>query len=484
MNLREVLLLEPYTAPTNITTKSQECASSKSVNLLYSHMVRLIYKKHKIVLPAVYSVPLGLAQLSSVLKKEGISTHHIPFLLDELNKHLTEEEIEKRISSFDYDSVWLSVGSPPAVEEVLRFAQIIKTINSDTPIMVGGVLPSMYPDFFLSKAEIDFLIRGPGEVAVRQYVKDPTESNYKDIQGFCYKNNGSVKISPQFAVKPDLTKLPPSDLEGLNIDDYMKSNKFGNVQTARGCPYNCPYCFHSKYWGLEVDYKPIKNIKQELKTFEEHGCEVIFLTDSTFTLHKKAVQSFVDMYEQEKLSMRFILQTRADQFSQEDAQLINKLKPVFLFLGGESGSREVLKNLRGKDADKGRQHVKTLFKALEYAKKYDLICASSWIIGLPGESEETVKQTGKVLYDLTKAGMDCADIRILQIYPGSDYYNSPEKWGLKINKRFSIEDRNFGNWGKFEYCSHSTEHMTGEEIMKAAENVRLELLKLYSSKGK
>jgi len=325
------------------------------------------------------------------------------------------------------------------------------------------------------------LIRGPGEVAARQYAKNPSEINFKSIQGFCFKNNGNINISPQFAITPDLEKLPPSDLEGLNISEYMKSNRFGNVQTSRGCPFNCPYCFHSKYWGLNVQYKPIKNVQKELKTFEEYGCKVIFLTDSTFTLHKKVVQNFVEMYEREKLSMQFILQTRADQFSQNDAQLIERLNPLFLFLGGESGAPQVLKNLRGKDANHGRQHVKNMFKALENAKKSDLICASSWIIGLPGESKKTVEQTQKVICDLTKAGMDGTDIRILQIYPGSDYYLNPEKWGLKIHNKFSIGDRDLGNWGRFEYGSHSTEYLTSAEIMEQAENVRLELLKLYSS---
>ncbi len=484
MHLKSVLLLEPYNTPNKVTTKSQDSVNSKSTNSIYAHLVKLIYKKHKIALPALHSVPLGLAQLSSVLKEEGISTHHVPFLLDEISRYLTEKEIEKRISSFDYDSVWLSVGSPPAVVEVLRFAKIIKKINNSTHIMVGGVLPSMYPEFFLFNPEIDYLIRGPGEIASKQYAMDPTESNYRNIQGFCYKNNGSVHISPHFAVKPDLSKLPPSDLEGLNIDEYMKSNRFGNVQTARGCPFNCPYCLHSKYWGLEVDYKPMKNVEKELKTFEEHGCEVILFTDSTFTLHKKRFQDFVEMYEKEKLSLRTILQTRADQFSEEDARLMNKLNPVFLFLGGESGSQEILKNLRGKDVDGGRQHTKNMFKALDNAKKQDLICASSWIIGLPGESKETVKQTKKVVCDLTKAGMDGSDIRVLQIYPGSDYYNYPEKWGLNIQSKFAIGDQDLGNWGKFEYGSHSTEHMTSSEIVEAAENVRLELLKIYSLNAK
>ena len=122
MQLKEVLLLEPYNAPNNITTKSQDCVNSKSTNLIYAHLVKKIYKKHKIALPALHSVPLGLAQLSSVLKEEGISTHHHPFLLDEIKGHLTEEEIEKRILSFDYDSVWLSVGSPPAVVEVFQLS--------------------------------------------------------------------------------------------------------------------------------------------------------------------------------------------------------------------------------------------------------------------------------------------------------------------------------------------------------------------------
>ena len=64
------------------------------------------------------------------------------------------------------------------------------------------------------------------------------------------------------------------------------------------------------------------------------------------------------------------------------------------------------------------------------------------------------------------------------------YCRYPEKWGLNVENQFTIGDRDLGNWGKFEFGSHSTEHMTSVEIMEAAENVRLELLKLYSMQKK
>ena len=475
------MLLEPFNSPVDVLTKEKKNIKNDKQKALLAYAVGLIYKKHRIRLSSVHSIPLGLAQLSSIVKKEGLATEHIPFILDSTKRYINDEEIENRISSYDYDTVWMSVGSPEAAYETIRYAKIIKGINNDTPIMLGGVLPSMYPDFFLKNDEINFLIRGSAEIAVQQYIKNNSETNFSNIQGLCYRtNSGKINISQLFALEPDLQKIPPYDLEGLEIDAYMKNNRFCNLQTSRGCPYNCPFCSHAKFWGLKPKFRPINHVRMEMRILEDHGCKAGYLVDSAFTLNKTHMKKFVEAYEKEGLSIKLAFETRADHFSEEEAALATRMNTLLIAFGGESGSPRVLNQLRGKDHGDGHQHVKNMFKAVKSAKKYDILCSSTWVLGLPGENKETLKETKKVILELCAAGMDLADIRILQIFPGTDYFNNPKKWGLKIIEKEISNQEN--PWDKVAY--HETEELNAKEIIIGAVDIRDALFQHYLSRSK
>jgi radical SAM superfamily enzyme YgiQ (UPF0313 family) len=477
MKIKNILLLEPVNTPIEILTKQLNNLKENKKQALLVYAAGLVYRKAKIKLTSLHSIPLGLAQLSSIVKEEGINTYHIPFILDSSKRYISNEEIENKIKSFDYDTVWMTVGSPEAAYETIRYAKITKKINNKTPIMIGGIFPSMFPNFFLENREIDYLIRGPAEIAVKQYVKNPEIEKAKKIQGFCYRKNGDLKLSSKYAIEPDLSKIPPYDFEGLCIAEYMKDNHYCNIQVSRGCPYNCPFCTHTKYWGLKVNYRPIENLRKELRILENYGCELGYMVDSTFTLNMNYMRKFTEIYKEEGINIKLWYETRADLFNEEAAKLSNQIRTPLVWFGAESGATEVLRRLRGKSHGNGKLHVKNLKKAVILAKKYDLLCGSSWVLGLPGETKNTIEETRKVIFYLSDLGMDICDVRILQIFPSTPYWEEPEKWGLElIEKDYSKNSP----WDK--YAGHNTEGMTSNEIVKSANSLKEDLYQYYITK--
>ena len=481
MKLKNVLLLEPINTPIEVLTKDQNIRNSSKKNLLI-YAIGLIYRKYRLRLTSLHSIPLGLAQLSSIAKQKNIDTHHIPFILDATKRYINDDEIERKIRAFDYNEVWMTIGSPEAAHESFRYANIVKKINQATTVMIGGILPSMYPEFFLKHSSIDHLIRGPAEVAIQHYIQNPSLSERKHIQGFCFRTNrGKINISPYYAVEPDLSAIPPYDFEGLCINEYMKDNHFCNIQASRGCPFNCPFCAHAKFWGLEAKFRPLNNLRQELKILENYGCRGGYLVDSTFTLNKQRLSKFIEMYEDAEIHIKLMFETRADLFTDDIAKLTKRMDPFFVWFGAESGSPQVLEKLNGKDHDNGYQHSKNLLNAVRTAKKYDLLCGSSWVIGLPGENWQSVQETKDLIFKLDAAGMDIADIRILQIFPGTPYWNDPNRWGLKIFQREEVSATD-SPWDK--YAGHETEKMTANQIERAAERLKNELFNHYLTKTK
>lgn len=474
MTLKSMLLLEPISVDIGMNKgKSSPLPKKKTISQidLMTYMAGLIYVKTRFLPTKIHSVPLGLAQISSILKEKGVHASHEPFILDALYRSLTDREIEQRIRSHDYDHVLLSVGSQVAADETIRYARIVKRINNDTPIIVGGVYPTFYPEWFMEHLEVDMVIRGPAEDAMRQYVSQHNTSS-KNIPGLCYRNGNNIHISPEYALVPDQETLPPMDLEGMNIDAYMKDNPFANLSTSRGCPFGCPFCLHAAYWSCKVQFRKIENVQLEMKTFQDHGCKAGYIVDAIFTLNMKHVQKFVDAYAREKISIKLAFETRADSFNKATADLCSHFHPPLVWFGGESGSPRILSNLPGKQADGGKKHLDDMRAAVQNARQAGIMSGSSWVVGLPGETMETVKETESFILELLRSGMDLADVRYLQVFPGTEYYNHAKDWGIQLENGGIQPGK--GDWR--ETISHRTFAMTADEIKRSAIDLQQTIL--------
>ncbi|HME55331.1 MAG TPA: radical SAM protein [Candidatus Lokiarchaeia archaeon] len=480
MNIHDILLLEPFHVPANMKNYDAKHLINKNASFPVDYMTYLagiMYIKAGILATKFHSVPLGLAQISAILKERGINTSHEPFILDALKRPLSDSEIENRIRSHDYDQVWMSVGSQDEAKEAIRYAGIVKSIDAETLVMLGGIFPTFYPEWFLRQPAIDLIIRGPAEDAVRQYVMNGDAAR-ACVPGLCHKHKNEIFIAPIPETPPDQAKLPAMDLEGMNIEAYMKDNPFANLLTSRGCPFSCPFCSHTAYWGKAVQYRNMENVRKELRMFQDHGCKTGYIVDSAFTLNEKHVQRFVDVFKQEKITIKFAFETRADHFNNSMAKLCASFKPALVWFGGESGALEILSRLPGKQGGGGRDHLRDMKAAVKNANDANIISGSSWIIGLPGETNKTIEETKRFILELFKAGMDIADVRNLQIFPGTDYYDNAVKWGLFIDGGTIRLEK--GPWQ--ETVSHHTSDMSGNQIKAATKAIQSEILEFYKSK--
>ncbi|MHA1370162.1 MAG: B12-binding domain-containing radical SAM protein [Promethearchaeota archaeon] len=395
-------------------------------------------------------------------------------ILKAISRDLKESYIEKKIASYDFEVAGLSIGDPYSASEGIRYARIIKKINPNVLVIMGGMQPTFYPNEFLKDDSVDYVIRGAGESAFPALVKMilNNDGNPSKIAGVCSKN----AIRSDFADKIPPHKLPPIDFEALRVSEYMKKNPFANIQTSRGCPYNCPFCLHAKFWGLKPEFRTIENLKVEIKCLQDHGCKMGYITDSAFTLDLKHVEKVCDMLEDIGNEIFWGFETRADQVNLSMLKKCNDVNIILTWFGAESGSKTVLKNLRGKNQGGGGEHLDNLRKATVIASKAGLIVGSSWIIGLPGETWNTVRETIDFMKELIDLGMDVIDPRTLALFPGTEYYLYPEKYGLIIEDNLE-EAQQFH--AKAVACR--TEGMTAKEIVEALKLVKKEVLTKYKS---
>ncbi|MHA1792816.1 MAG: B12-binding domain-containing radical SAM protein [Promethearchaeota archaeon] len=463
MSKKRVLLLEPFKAiPDSDDPLDQG---------LLQHFGRILLNNVGVIPDGVYGPPLGLAQLSSILKLHSHDVSHEPFILKAIKRPLKESYIEKKLLGHEFDVAGLSVGDPYSALEAIRYARIIKKINPDIPVVVGGMFPTFFPDKLLNSGAIDYIIRGKGEKAFLDLVDSMNDDvKLNNIRGVCSPG----RISPEFSEEIPLRDLPPMDFKGMEIDKYMKKNPFTNFQTSMGCPYNCPFCLHVKFWGLKPRFRSMNNLRAELRVLNDAGCKAGYIVDSAFTLNKNHVDRVKGLLKEIGNEIKFGFETRADQVNDELLDGMKDVGLVLMWLGAESGSIDVLKNLRGKNQGGGKQHLENLRKATMIGKSKGLVVGTSWIIGLPGESESTVDDTISFMKELIALGCDIIDPRSLALFPGTDYHENPSQHGLVIESN-AVDAQQF----KTKVVACGTEYLSAERVSELLSRVKKEVLGAY-----
>ena len=142
--------------------------------------------------------------------------------------------------------VGISCMSGMQIRYALEFARYVKTQNLSCPIVWGGVHPTLLPEQTVSHELVDIVVRGEGELIVKDLANRLSNSQPIDtVAGITYKSEGVIKSNPDGEVI-DLDAIPvnlPYDL--LQTDKYpsIKSGRF-HIQTSRGCPHKCGFCYN------------------------------------------------------------------------------------------------------------------------------------------------------------------------------------------------------------------------------------------------
>ncbi len=153
--------------------------------------------------------------------------------------------------------VGISCMSGLQIKYALEFARFVRMQNPSCPIVWGGVHPTLLPEQTASNDYVDIVVRGEGELIIKDLAnKLALNQPLDDVAGVTYNFNGSIKSNPDGKVI-DLDAIPialPYDL--LQMDKYpsVKSGRF-HIQTSRGCPHRCGFCYNSLLQQKQVESK-------------------------------------------------------------------------------------------------------------------------------------------------------------------------------------------------------------------------------------
>lgn len=368
-------------------------------------------------------IPFSVIVLASYIRKHGFS----PDILD------TRIKDYKKINYSNYLAVGISSKTGEQLKWAVKIAKYIRK-KSKVPIIWGGPHVSAYPIQTCKSKLADIVACSEGEESLleilRTLEKNPENPNFQDIRGIVYKKNDKIIMNKERPfIDMNKLELPAYDLVDLN--DYQDSLNYLTIETSRGCPHRCSFCyvheFHRRRWRIKSIDKIINEIN---RLIDIYNIKSFFICDDNFFADKKRVIDFSKRIVSLKKGIRFFTQGRADywaDFEEEELNVLRKAGFEFIAIGAESGSQRVL-DIINKDIT-----VEDILKATKNCVRHNIRPVLSFIIGLPGEKKEDLIKTLDLYIILKKMSnkIEINGIYLFTPYPGTPIYKEAVKSGYK-----------------------------------------------------
>ncbi len=349
-------------------------------------------------------MPSGVPSIAAYLERDG---HTV--VLANLSQHGAVKGSEI-ITQQNPDAVTVSIFSFNR-HESFRLITELKKRKKNLIIIAGGQHPTfLHKQIHSLHPEIDFIIRGEGEIAVSKII-----NNIKDFK------IGSI-IKEERILRLD--SIPyPSQFSGTTIG-VNPHEQYKYIITTRGCPSSCRYCSSPNFWERKVTYRSPENIINELKAIrQKYGIIYFSIRDDNFTLNKTRVLEFCRLLNESKMFMMWNCQARVDTIDLEMLIAMKSCGLEHIQYGIESGSEKILK-LYEKSTS-----LEKIIHASEITRKAGVYLSFYLMAGMEGENDEDIDKTISILH---KSLPHDSIISPVAYYPGTDIYNSAKKDG-KIN---------------------------------------------------
>ncbi len=380
---------------------------------------------------AIHMAPVGILSIAAFLIKKGIE-------VDILNctgpvKLTGTEETIRRVRDFSPSIIGFT-STTSSFPDAYRQAEEIRRIFPNIWIVFGGVhVSALRESLITSSPAIDFLITGEGEKAMTELAMGVTPDN---IQGLIFRKGSEIKSNN---IRTDLCELDELPFPAYNklkgfpkayqppLFNYPRSPT-ATIIASRGCPYQCTYCDRSVYRrsfrfnSAEYLYEHMAFLKKDFKM--RH----IFFYDDLFTFNRKRVEEFCGLLQKKPLYMTFNCAVRVGHVDDDLLQMLKTAGCWMVSIGMESGDQGLL------DRHKAKVTLDQIRDTVKRIKKNGMRVKGLFMMGLPGETEQTIKRTTDFIEELR---LDDMNITKFTPFPGSPSYKTiheegsfDERWEL------------------------------------------------------
>ena len=341
------------------------------------------------VLP--HDIHLNIVLLGSMLKVHNFDVVLIDNFLHLNNQAIRlEQELEKCPMAVGISTTFFYDGH--SIRQLINF---IRKKSPTSCVILGGPSLLQFPEL-ITMGDIAVLYDGDEVIVqVMAALKKKDTDALKEIPGLWLRQDKEVFFTGE---------RPPIEMDRIPFPDWNLLEKSRDlvypIETQRGCPYSCKYCTYPIYnlKGGKFRLKDNQRVIDELKrNYHEYGIYRYRICDSNFTAPSKRALELSSMIIQENLKIEWSCYGRVDNVTAELALAMKEAGCKVVFVGLESGSDTILHNMNKKFTQE------EIYRGTGILKEAGLYITGSFIIGFPGETEQTIKETKKVI---TGCGLD------------------------------------------------------------------------------
>jgi radical SAM superfamily enzyme YgiQ (UPF0313 family) len=349
-------------------------------------------------------------------------------------------DIVDTLNQSSYDIIGFSV----YIWNVNMVLDILKDLHhQERTIILGGPEVSYDCEFFLQQSNVDFIIRGEGEIVFDKLLYSlSNNTSYFNLPSLAYKDNQEIIINDIEEIK---------DLSILALPYFFKEdikhipNRISYIESSRGCPYKCSYCLSS----LEktVRFFPVDKVKESILYLMKHQSKTIKFLDRTFNANKHTLELLQFIIENDNNYTVFQFEITGDILDPKIITYLNNnaRKGLFRFEIGIQSTN----NLTNKLVDR-IQNKERLFQNILMIEEGNIIdCHLDLIAGLPKENKESFMMTFNEVFKLGSKELQLGFLKMLRgtkIRNESALYNytysSNAPYEIKKNDVLNEEDIN------------------------------------------
>jgi len=365
--------------------------------------------------------PLGLMYVQAAIEKRS---RYIAEICDPVVDDLDYPDFEQMLRRYPLDLVGIGAYTH-SLPDVQMTINLVRKINPNATIVLGGPHCSMFPDYAIQLQGINAIVTGDGEDPFLEMVKCHDHGkDFSEVQGIWWiTDDGQVVKNADLPSTRDLTAYPWPDRSRSRYQDYYlpgtKQPMVTTAITSRGCPHSCPFCLTYK---KQYRIRQIDDILDEMEHCLSLGITETHFIDDLFTPNSQWVLKFCDGIEKRGLKFNWGYKTTIAGTTREQLRRCSETGCTKIHFGVESANNEGL-DVWGKHCDTDDVH-----RVFKWCREEGV--RSVAYIMLAGPHERTMEQAVHNLDEMLKLDADFAVFAVFSPYPGTDSFADGAKMGL------------------------------------------------------
>jgi radical SAM superfamily enzyme YgiQ (UPF0313 family) len=379
------------------------------------------------------SPPLGLAYLAAALENAGVQVRIIDYVVYPYRRDALEavlKEFKPRVAGATAVSM--------TFDHARQILSDVKTVNPEIITVMGGPHVTFCAQETLkSVAELDAVVIGEGEETIVELMRAIQRArDWRSVDGIAYRAGSEIITTAKRKWIKNLDALPLPARHLLPLGRYRVLGMPISMTTSRGCPYKCIFCVGRKMVGARVRYHSADRVAAELQYLASLKFQQINIADDLFTANQERCLAVCEKILEKKLAINWTSFARVDTVSEK---LLSKMKAAgcsAVSFGIESANPAILNTIR-----KGIT-IEQIRNAVRMCRRAGIRAYASFILGLPGETPQTIKETVAFAADLQQEGL-AYGFHILAPFPGTEVREQANRLGIRIlNDDWSKYDAN------------------------------------------